>query len=403
VVRLKGGDPSLFGRLSEEVEALFEHELPFRVLPGIPWICTAPLRHGIYLTERRHIRHFQVATGTEIEGKAFECQDLDPEKGPVYFFMAIRKIPEISAALLQKGYDSETPCAALNENGGEENIVRGTLANISERMKNSELKPPALFIVGDAVRSDRGFSKPKRPLKGIRVLTTGTDSTRDALGQQLSDLGATPVHLKTFDLEPDLQSAKTWVPLVSKSQWILLSSASAVAVFLDVLKRFGVDLRSLPKLGVSGPAAANALVKAGLVADFLPEIYTSEALAEGLIESEDLKGQQVLIPRSSASTSPLPTMLQDAGATVKTATLYSNRALSVTALPKFDAACFCSPSSVKVLQHLQHEFSGKTIASIGPVTTKALKQNQWPVDIEPKVYNAKNLAWALASKLFLGD
>lgn len=399
VVRLKGGDPSLFGRLSEEIDALVEHGLSFRVLPGIPWLCSAPLRHGIYLTERQNVRHFQVATGTEIEGKSFDGRDLDPEKGPIYFFMAVTKLPSIVEGLIERGYKADAPCAVLREDAGEDNIVRGTLSTIVETMSKAKLKPPALFIVGDAADSSRAFTPPKAPLHGQRILLPGTERTRRALSESIVELGGTPIPLEVFELRPAHSEAKVWLKTLSDMDWIVLSSGSAVDVLLELLKDNNIDLRHLPRLAVSGPSAAKALKKAGLIADYQPQSYTSRDLGEGMLKTLDIKNQKVLIPRSSASVSPLPTILEDAGAKVFVETLYHNRAVEVEQLPDFDAVCFCSPSALQTLLPHREQFSGKTLCSIGPVTSAALTKAQLKVDVEPNIYDAQNLVWSLASHL----
>jgi uroporphyrinogen III methyltransferase / synthase len=401
VVRLKGGDPSLFGRLSEEVDALIAHQIPFKVCPGIPWLCSAPLRHGIYLTERQNIRHFQVATGTEIEGKAFDGRDLDPEKGPIYFFMAVRKLDSIVEGLIQRGYAAHTPCAVLREDAGPENIVRAPLHSIAEKLASSSLKPPALFIVGDATDPQKAFTPPAGPLAGCRVLIPGTDGTRDALAQTITELGGVPVPLRVFDLKP-VRENRAWVHQLATYHWLLLSSGSAVEVLLQILKEEKIDLRSLPKIAVSGPSASKALQKVGLFPDYQPDTYTSRALGEGMLKKLPIKDQRVLIPRSSASQSALPNILEEAGAMVQVEVLYENEAIAIDQLPAFDAVCFCSPSAVQSLLAHREVLEKATVASIGPVTSEALRKLNWRVDVEPQVYDAQHLVWALASHQLWG-
>lgn len=397
VVRLKGGDPSVFGRLKEEIDALASEGWPFRVFPGIPWICSAPLRHGIYLTERDLTRHFQVATGTEIEGKTFDGRDLDPEKGPVYFFMAVRKIPEIVEGLIARGYKRETPCAIFREDPGEEGIVRSTLKNIETDLAKSTLRPPAIFLVGEPARESLAFSSPKGALEGLRILLPGTVKTQKALTESILDLGGIPIPLTVFELKTEKGSAKDWIGRVEEFDWIVLSSASAVECLLEILRYFKIDLRSLPHIAVSGPSASKALKSIGLYPDYQPNSYTSRDLGEGMLKQLDMKDQKVLIPRSSASKSPLPNILEDAGARVEVVTLYANKSLELTQLPECDVVCFCSPSGFQPLSPFVEELKSITKASIGPVTTKAMKEAGWEVDVEPTVYNAQHLVWALAS------
>jgi uroporphyrinogen III methyltransferase/synthase len=397
VVRLKGGDPSLFGRLSEEVDALIDHDIPFTVLPGIPWLCSAPIRHGIYLTERQNVRHFQVATGTEIEGKAFDGRDLDPEKGPIYFFMAVSKLPTIVEGLGSRGFAPDTPCAVLREDPGEEHIVRSTLGSIVDVFSKAKFTPPALFIVGQAADPTKGFTPPRGPLHQQRILLPGTERTRRQLSDAILHLGGTPIHLPAFELCPVRSSERDWVHHISEFDWIVLSSGSAVDVLLDILMEENVDLRKLPNIAVSGPSAAKALQHVGIVPDYIPQSYTSRDLGEGMLRQLNIKDQKVLIPRSSASVSPLPTILEDAGAVVSVETLYWNKAIAVEELPEFDAVCFCSPSSLQSLLPYTEQLREKTLCSIGPVTSKAMEKANLPVHVSPNTYDAKHLVWALAS------
>jgi uroporphyrinogen III methyltransferase / synthase len=399
VLRLKGGDPSLFGRLKEELDALSQEGWPFRVLPGIPWICSAPLRHGIFLTEREQTRHFQVATGTEIEGKTFDGRDLDPEKGPVYFFMAIHKIPEIVSGLIKRGYRADTPCAVFREDPDEQSIIRSTLEGIEEAMAQSNLKPPALFLVGEPARADLAFQSPKGSLDGLKILTPGTPKTQKVLSQAILDQGGIPIPLTVFELKAEKEGAKAWLDRLDDFDWLVLSSASAVQCLLELLHHFEIDLRRLPSLAVSGPSAARALKAVGLLADYQPSSYTSRDLGEGMLKQLDIKDQKVLIPRSSASKSPLPNILEDAGARVEVVTLYANRSIEVDSLPEFDAVCFCSPSGFQPLERFKDELKDVIKVSIGPVTTQAMVEAHWEVDVEPTVFNAQHMIWALASHL----
>jgi uroporphyrinogen III methyltransferase/synthase len=172
---------------------------------------------------------------------------------------------------------------------------------------------------------------------------------------------------------------------------------------LQLCQEEGIDLRHLPRLAVSGPSAGNALKKAGLYPDYQPQSYTSRDLGEGMLKQLNIKDQKVLIPRSSASVSPLPTILEDAGAKVTIETLYRNVPINVDALPEFDAVCFCSPSALQSLIPHREQLSKSVLCSIGPVTTKAMEQANFKVDVEPNTYNAQYLAWALSSQQLWGS
>jgi uroporphyrinogen III methyltransferase/synthase len=399
VVRLKGGDPSLFGRLSEEIGPLHQHNLLFKVLPGIPWICSAPIRHGIYLTNRQEVRHFQVATGTEIEGKAFNTRDLDPSRGPIYFFMSLNKLGSIVSGLIESGYDPNTPCAIFREDPGEENIIQGNLSRIEENLKNSQLTPPGIFLVGISADRDHRFSFSEGPLSGKRILCPGSESSRSRLSSFIQALGGLAIPIEVFKLQQT--SSTSWLQKLSDFDYLVLASGSAVEIMIQLLKQHNIDLRKLPPIAVSGPSAAKALKAHGLYPDFMANTFTSESLGLELIRDRHLENKNILVARSDASKSPLPNMLKEAGANVHIETLYENRACEIEPLPKHDAICFCSPSSVEVIWNAQAETLKQSpcIASIGPVTSRALKAKGLKIDLEPNTYDAQHLIWALASKL----
>jgi len=399
VIRLKGGDPSLFGRLSEEIGPLNDHHLLFRILPGIPWICSAPIRHGIYLTNREQVRHFQVATGTEIEGKTFQSQELDPVRGPIYFFMALNKLETIAKGLIERGYSPDTPSVVFREDSGPESIVRGTLKDIDANLKASKLQPPGLLLVGESAALDKTFTPSRGPLYGKRILCPGSESSRQKLTQLIEALGGLALPLEVFKLQTS--SKVNWLTTIQNHDYLILASGSAVHLLLQLLKAHRIDLRLLPKIAVSGPSAATALKEHGLYPDFMPDTFTSEALALQLIKARDVHAKKILVARSDASRSPLPQLLCDAGAVVQVETLYENCPVKIDCLPEFDAVCFCSPSAVDVLYNTFSDRlkTAQHIASIGPVTTKALMQKSLTVSVEPCINDVQHLVWSLTSKL----
>ncbi|MBF0197007.1 MAG: uroporphyrinogen-III synthase [Planctomycetes bacterium] len=242
-------------------------------------------------------------------------------------------------------------------------------------------------------------------LKGLRILTPGTERTQQALAKPIQKLGGQAIALKLFSLESVGPEKSQWCHTLANYQWLILASAAAVKALLEVFKREGVSTENLPSLAVSGPSVAEALHEAGLKASYMPLKYTSQDLAEGMVKDLDLENTPILVPRSSASKSKLPHILKEAGSKVDVVDLYENRAIKGEDLPEYDAVAFCSPSSVYAF----HESYGKKLfactrtLSIGPVTSQALKELGVTPYVEAGTHHAEGLVVALAARDCWGE
>lgn len=399
VVRLKGGDPSLFARLSEELNALNAWGIHFRLLPGIPWLCSAPIKHGMYLTERDRIRHFHVSTGTTKDGDVFDCSELFSKNSTIYFFMATKKLAELVQGLRDTGYQKDTPAILLRDKAGEK--VEGTLENIVEKVHDSQLQPPALFVVGEAVANENRFQSGHGPLYGKRILITGSSRTQRKISEWTDRLDGQVIKVDSFSLEPMPVNELKWMRQLKTYDWLIFSSGSAVEFFLEALKKSNVDVRDLPKIAATGPSVAEVFNRVMIKVDFMPLVYTSEACAKTLGIEHKLKGKKVLIPRSSASQSEMKAPLQAHGAQVDVVNLYRNVKLEISHLPNFDIVIFCSPSSVRHLSRDHKEKLSKNsfVVSIGPVTTKECQRVGLKVDFEPVQHDVDHMMLGLASRM----
>jgi uroporphyrinogen III methyltransferase / synthase len=402
VVRLKGGDPALFGRLIEELDFINKNHLPWRVHPGIPWFCSATLKHGIMITSRMGIRQFTVTTGTQADGETIDCNSLNtPLNGSIFFYMATRKIDTICKNLIDQGMSTDTPAAIFREDEGDENIVRGTLEIIEEEFKKSSMVAPAIFMVGEATLKDNNYKPQYGPLNETKILSCGTDHTKKVLDSQITKYGGTSIPLKLFDLKIN----KTpWIRELSNTDWVILSSASAASFFIKALIENNVDLRDCPNVATSGPSASKELLKHGIHSDYEAMVFTSESLANELIENKLLNKASVMVLNSSASLSKLSEKLKPHCASLKKFNLYNNIECDLDSpCPDFDIASFCSPSAFNAFENnFPGILKGKKIASIGPVTSKAIEAKGYTVDIEPRVYDAVNLMRSIASKKIWG-
>lgn len=396
VVRLKGGDPALFGRLTEELDILEKHQLAYQVLPGIPWLCSATLKHGIMVTSREETRHFTVATATQIEGHAFEPDQLKKlSDGSLFFYMGTRKLKHIQQALIEHGISSKTPFAIFKDTDKDDSIVRGYLEKMPELFEKSKLEAPALILIGQAADPKKCYLDLESPLNKIKVLCTGTHKTYQQLKKSISKLGGNALHYPLFELEPN---EITWLDSFYECDWVVLASGSSASIFLDLLKKQQIDLRLCPHIATTGPSASKVLKEAGIQPNFQSSTFTSKALAEELIAKDCAQGQHFLVFRSSASQSPLTTMLENAGAKVDNFDLYSNKPIqSNDKIPDFDYITFCSPSAVKCfIDKFPEGLKEKKVVSIGPVTTACLKEyNITP--LEPKTFDVEHMSCRIAS------
>lgn len=395
VVRLKGGDPSLFGRLQEEITALSQEKIAFKVYPGIPWLCSAPLQHGILLTERESVRHFHVATGTTSDGEAVDTRQFSKAGAPIYLFMATNKLADLSAGLIRDGYSPATPSAVFRAEPGENNIVRAPLCELAGAWAASGLGAPALVLIGDP-SSGAGAFRSEGILEGLRVLVPGTERTRRALLEPLAERGAWVMPLELFELRPNPDLS--WIDVLEAADWITFSSGSSVEIFAEQIRRAGFDARRLPKIAVSGPSCAEALAVLGIVPEMMSERHTSESLAEVMV-ARGVTGEQIVVTMSDASRSPLASRLELAGAEVLRAVTYHNVPIQNIEIPEYDAILFSSPSAVNALWKVDSEGMKKCtlLASIGPVTTAALSKHHLGPHVEARVCDAAHLISALAS------
>ncbi len=423
VVRLKGGDPFVFGRGGEEASALFAKGLDFEVVPGVTSAVAAPAYAGIPVTDRRCTTEVAFVTGHE-----------DPDKpettikwaslagiGTVVFLMGVKNLPEICRQLMAHGKPASTPAAAIRwGTTPEQETVVGDLGSLPELVRERGLKPPAITVVGQVVslRDElRWFDK--LPLFGRRVLVTRTREQASKLSTGLKRLGAAVVEVPTIALEPPSKMGPllTAVEEVESYDWILFTSANGVEAFFDALEAAGRDVRALAEavLGAIGPATAQALKDRGLNPDLTAATYVAEGLLEALA-GRDLAGARVLIPRAEQARDVLPETLRGWGAEVEVAPAYRTVAppeatdqLKAALERGLDAITFTASSTVNNLMNLldeparerlgQASAAGEiTVAAIGPVTAQTARQRGLTVHVQPDVFTIEALVEALARR-----
>jgi uroporphyrinogen III methyltransferase/synthase len=423
VVRLKGGDPCVFGRGGEEALALAEASIPFEIVPGVTSAIAVPAYAGIPVTQRGMVKSLAVITGH----RAVPCTDgdlLDSSAlgaDTLVFLMGVHNLPVIVKTLLECGRASETPVALISEGTtSAQKVVAGSLADILERAV--QVKPPAVVVVGEVVKLREKlawFEDPKeRPLFGLRVLNTRPQEPEkpDVFGDLLRQLGAEVRDLPAMQVIPpgDTSGLDRAIEAQAREKawdWVVFTSANAVKFTLERLVALGYDTRLLTgvKIGAVGDATREALQKAYLKADFIPTNFTG---LDWAAEVGDLDGQCVFLPRSEIAPPDLIQALQERGAVVESAAAYTIgpaepdlETLEMLRNGDIDVVGFFSPSAVRGITQMLEKVYGADqvhsslervrIACIGPTTAAAVERLALPAEIVAEEYTAEGLVEAI--------
>ncbi len=372
VVRLKGGDPGVFGRLAEEVEALDALALPYRVIPGVSSLNAATTGTGMLLTRRGLSRGFTAMT-PRCEGGGIGSVDAESRgRLPLAFFMAVGSAGEVSRQLQEDGRWADEPAAMVfNAGGDNQTIIKGTLSTIAEQVAAAEQSGPGLFLVG-AVTSF-GFRQDLGALAGKRVLLTCSEALQEKASGLVWDFGGVPVKRSLIRLTL-AREAVAAVARCAEYDWLVLTSPVAVRCFMQALAQTSVDIRSIPKLMVCGPGTGRELADFNIKPDAVPE---QEFSAEGLIQVARTvlqQGDLVLRLRSDRAGTELLEQLRQTGAEVDDMVLYRNEPVRAGEMPPFDAVFIASTSAVAAFldQWGKDALAGKTVVAIGKPTAAAL-------------------------------
>ncbi len=414
VVRLKGGDPFIFGRGGEEAEELVNAGIPFEVIPGISAGYAAPAYAGIPVTHRKFVPGVSFITGhedPETEGGTLDWPNIAASGNTLVFFMSSRNLAALTAALIKHGRKPETPVAVIRwgTKAGQQ-VVVGTLADVAA--KSAALGPPSITIVGDVVNLRERLQWFERlPLFGKRIVVTRAREQAGVLCEALEELGADTIEIPTIEI----RDPASWEPLdaaigrLEEFNYLLVTSPNGVRNFLSRLAECGHDVRDLGGLtiGAIGPATAAEFAKTGVRVDFKPMEYRAEGLLEVLAD-RDLKGKAFLIPRAKVARDLIPRVLEERGARVEVVTAYETAApdfpegeMDRLLSPAPDAITFTSSSTAanfaKLLgpRSLSETLAGVAIASIGPITSDTLRKLGLTVVVEAKESTIPGLVRAL--------
>lgn len=422
VVRLKGGDPFIFGRGAEEIEELVAEGIEFEVVPGVTSATAAATYAGIPITHREYTASVAFVTGHEDPTKKFSnisWEKLATGVGTIVIYMGIKNLPSITEKLIKFGRSPDTPVAVVRwASTPQQRSVVGTLATICEVVQQADIKPPALVIVGEVVKLRKTIDWfEKRALFGKRMVVTRTREQASDLVAKLEEYGADCLEYSTIHIEPvdDYTVLDQAIKQIAEYQWLLFTSLNAVTYFFQRLYLVGSDSRALagPKIAVVGKATAEELMKYGIKADLIPEQFTGEGLAEALIQTQ-VDGNRILLPRALRASEMLPEALTDAGATVTIAPVYKNvppqgrkdELREQLQSGSIDLVTFTSSSTVTNFltmidagstEELHQLLDKVKIAAIGPVTAETIRKHGLHVDIQPQRYTINDMVHAIVA------
>jgi uroporphyrinogen III methyltransferase/synthase len=405
VVRLKGGDPFLFGRGGEEAEALHDAGIPFEVVPGV----TSPLGiaayAGVPLTHRDHTSVVTFVTGHDVE--KIDWAKIGTAETLVVF-MGLSHFDEIARRVMAAGRDIATPAMAVRwGTRPDQEVLTGTLGDLGTKIHQHGLKPPTTIIVGDVVSLRNKLSwYEKLPLYGQRIVVTRARAQAGTVANMLHALGAEVIELPTIEIRPaaDYGALDAAIAHLADYNWLIFTSANGVRFFFERLDLSKVDVRSIGgRICAIGPATREAIESAHLKVDVTASEYVAEGLLDALKEF-DLRGTRILIARAAVARDLLPNELALRGAHVDVVEAYrteipanlASDAANILAR-KPDWITFTSSSTVQNLVSAvgAELLAGIKTASIGPVTSTTLRSHRLPVTVEASVYTVSGLIDAI--------
>lgn len=418
VVRLKGGDPYIFGRGGEEAEELAEAGVPFEVVPGISSIVAAPNYAGIPLTHRDHCSSFTVFTGHEDPTKESSSLDIGwmaTAPGTKVILMGVERIKTLSHQLIAKGLSADTPVGMVRwGTTGRQQTLIATLGTVADEVERTGFSAPAVTLIGDVVTMrDRLNWFETRPLFGQRVVVTRTREQASQVSRKLRDLGAGVLEIPTIKIVPpdakqDLVDA---ILELNSYEWLVFTSPNGVTSFFDAFFKAFKDLRDLGgcRIAAIGPATAAKLTELHLQVDLMPQNYISSEIAEAFKNEQDIENQNILLLRAQAANPDLPKVLSEMGAIVDDVACYKTVAETEDlsgAAEQFvkDGADWITFSSASTVEHFHARFNlvesrrkwpGLRLASIGPETTKALTALGLKPDVEAMPHTIEGLVQAV--------
>jgi uroporphyrinogen III methyltransferase/synthase len=374
VVRLKIGDPSIFGRCSQELDILVKNKIEFEIVPGVTAATAASCLSGIPLTDRRFASSCVFITGYENPEKEISSHDWDSlvNSGTLVLYMAVGNLNEIIEKIQKTGKDKDTPVAVVQDISLLiQKVLISTLDKIIEKAESQQIKPPAIIIVGEVVKLEKEFNWLK---KGKNILFTG-------LSEERYFTESNYFHLPLIKIEPmkDYSEFDTHLKNIQIFDWIIFASRYGVEYFFKRLKTTGYDSRILSEIKIAaiGNSTRNRLSDFSILADVVPKKESSVGLIEKF-KKIDIKDKNIFLPRSDISDKGLSRAFEELGAKVTTSLAYKNtipKELPDLDFNFFDEIVFTSPSTVRNFKQRYKKIpSGLKVSFIGDVTLREAKK-----------------------------
>lgn len=413
VVRLKGGDPFVFGRGGEEALALAAAGIRFEVVPGVTAGVAAPAYAGIPVTHRGLSTSVTLVTGHEDPAKGEADTDwraLAGGTGTLVFYMSVGRMEENFARLIGGGRSPDTPAAAVEwGTWPRQRTVTGTLATLPEVVRRANVGAPSIVIVGEVVAlRERLAWFDRRPLSGKRVVVTRARAQASGFAAGLESLGAEVIQLPVIRIAPpgDPAPLRAAAEAVDGFDWIVFTSANGVDRFFQTLGEVGRDARALAGVRACaiGPATAEALARHGVRADLVPGEFVGEAVVGALAAATELNGARILLPRAEVARDVIPAGLRARGAEVVEVAAYrtvrdgagADEARRRLEAGEVDFVTFTASSTVRSFAELVGTAAGRAkVASIGPVTSRTVRELGMEVDVEAEEYTIPGLLRAI--------
>jgi len=416
VVRLKGGDPGIFGRCAEELAVLIEAGIDFEIVPGVTAATAAAEYAGILLTDRQHCSQVVFVTGQEAKGKEESSIDwhlLAKFKGTIVFYMAMGNLDFIAKKLIENGMDENTPVAVITDaTFPTQRTVKAPLRLISKKCKEEKVEPPAIIVIGQAADSNTRLDWfRKKPLFGKNIVVTRDDHGNAEFADKIITRGGNAIEFPTTKIKP-LTNTNIFLKALAKLtefDWIIFTSSTGVEIVFDCLRNLGKDARVFgsAKIAAIGSETAGTLNRFGIKADFVPSVFTSKELGKQLAEFANLKDKKALLLRSQLASDELAAWLKKAGAEILNVPVYridtiKNKCKELVekiADGEIDWLTFASPSSVRAFfEQIQADAANAgrvKIASIGPMTSEQLQSLGIRVDVEASEHTIDGLLDAI--------
>jgi len=415
IVRLKGGDPFVFGRGGEEAELLAMHHISFEIVPGISSALAVPAYAGIPVTHRKFASSFTVITGHEAHHKSssnIEWRNLSSEAGTLVILMGMANLAKLVNELIKKERPPSTPVAVISDGTSHrQKCVTGTLETIIAKVKSESIQPPAVVVVGKVARLREHLSWfDNRPLLGKRILIIGTIQQSTQMSQLLRACGALPVALPVVEIElaPFPNELDQAIINLQDYHWLIFTSIIGVEAFFQRLFSQNYDARQLShlRIGAMGPTTAKVLEDKGLRADYIPTKYTIKSFLNEL-KGQEIAGRRVLLPRSDRAEDRLAVGLVQLGAKVQEVVAYRtilnaetiSEGAQMLLFGEIDIIAFTSPftvANVVTVLNKEHGHINKTVvACIGPKTAAAASKAGVKVSIVARKHTIPGLIEAI--------